>query len=113
MTLAKGIRETRYVSKNLRTVKFGDRLSDREIEVLRGMSYGMTNPAIASVLHITTNSVKIHNQRIFRKLDARDRANAVSLGYQLGYLRAGSTATPTEVATWLRSIADYVQGLSQ
>ena len=53
-------------------------LSLRESEVLHWVSMGKTNPEIASILDISSFTVKNHMQRVFRKLDVTNRAQAVS-----------------------------------
>lgn len=57
--------------------------------ILRGIAAGLTNRQIGEQLHITENTVKTQAQRVFRNLGARDRANAVALGYEAGILRPG------------------------
>lgn len=53
-------------------------LSERESEVLHWVAMGKTNPEIASILHISAFTVKNHMQRVFKKLDVSNRAQAVS-----------------------------------
>jgi DNA-binding CsgD family transcriptional regulator len=53
-------------------------LTRREAEVLSLMATGMTNQAIADQLVITTETVKAHVKHILRKLQAANRAEAVS-----------------------------------
>ena len=53
-------------------------LTLREVEVLHWVSMGKTNPEIASILDISSFTVKNHMQRLFRKLDVTNRAQAVS-----------------------------------
>ncbi len=53
-------------------------LSDRESEVLRWVAQGKTNPEIAMILDISAFTVKNHMQRVFKKLDVSNRAQAVS-----------------------------------
>ena len=67
-------------------------LSERELEVLQGMSEGNTNARIGSRLHISEDAVKVHARGVFRKLGARDRAHAVAIGYQRGILTRALTA---------------------
>lgn len=60
---------------------FGDlpgNLSDREIEIMRWVCQGKTNGEIAQIVDISFFTVKNHLQRIFRKLDVLNRAQAVS-----------------------------------
>ena len=53
-------------------------LTLRETEVLRWVAMGKTNPEIASILEISSFTVKNHMQRMFKKLDVTNRAQAVS-----------------------------------
>jgi transcriptional regulator EpsA len=53
-------------------------LSERETEILRWVAMGKTNPEIGSILNISAFTVKNHMQRIFKKLDVTNRAQAVS-----------------------------------
>lgn len=59
----------------------GKPLTAREVQILRLLADGHTDPSIATALHLSPNTVKAHMRRIFTKLGARSRANAVSLGY--------------------------------
>lgn len=59
-------------------------LTDRETEILRHIAIGGSNSEIASELFITEATVKSHINRIFSKLDLRDRAQAVILAYERG-----------------------------
>ncbi len=53
-------------------------LTDRESEVLHWVALGKTNPEIAIILDISAFTVKNHMQRMFRKLNVSNRAQAVS-----------------------------------
>lgn len=53
-------------------------LTAREVEVLRLMAAGATNAAIAATLVIAEGTAKTHVKNILRKLDAGNRAEAVS-----------------------------------
>lgn len=59
-------------------------LSEREVEIMRWVCNGKTNPEIGSILDISAFTVKNHLQRIFRKLDVINRAQAVSKIEKLG-----------------------------
>jgi LuxR family maltose regulon positive regulatory protein len=53
-------------------------LSDREIEVLNRLATGRSNREIALDLYITVGTVKTHTNNIYRKLDARNRTEALA-----------------------------------
>jgi DNA-binding NarL/FixJ family response regulator len=63
-----------------------DPLSEREIEVLRLIAQGRSNKEIAEALVIAEGTAKNHVSNILSKLDARDRAQAVARGQELGLL---------------------------
>ncbi|MBZ0295044.1 MAG: response regulator transcription factor [Anaerolineae bacterium] len=53
-----------------------DELSDREMEVLRLLTSGLSNAAIADKLHVSVSTVKTHVRHILEKLDVADRTQA-------------------------------------
>ncbi|MBQ7564568.1 MAG: response regulator transcription factor [Lachnospiraceae bacterium] len=53
-----------------------DTLTDREIEVLKLLSFGMFNKEIAEKLNISERTVKNHVSNIFKKIDVTDRTQA-------------------------------------
>ncbi|WP_326551399.1 response regulator transcription factor [Micromonospora sp. NBC_01813] len=59
-------------------------LTERELQVLRGMSEGKSNGEIGRELFVSEDTVKTHARRLFRKLGARDRAHAVATGFRSG-----------------------------
>lgn len=61
-------------------------MSPREVEVLGLVREGLGNKDIAARLRISDNSVKMHLKRIFFKLGASDRAEAVALALRRGFL---------------------------
>ncbi|MEZ5117292.1 MAG: response regulator transcription factor [Candidatus Nanopelagicales bacterium] len=61
-------------------------LTDRERQVLDGMSRGRSNAEIGGELFLSEDTVKTHARRLFRKLGAADRAQAVALGFRWGLL---------------------------
>lgn len=63
-----------------------ENLTDRELEVLRHMAQGLSNPQIARLLYISPNTLKAHSQRIFAKLDVHNRLQAVSKAKRLGLI---------------------------
>jgi transcriptional regulator EpsA len=52
-------------------------LTERELEVLQWVALGKTNPEIGTILDISEFTVKNHMQRVFKKLDVTNRAQAV------------------------------------
>ena len=59
-------------------------LSRREHEIMRWVSEGKTNVEISEILSISSYTVKNHVQRIFRKLEATNRTEAVAKYRQHG-----------------------------
>ncbi len=72
-----------------------DELSEREHEVFRLIAQGFSNAEIGEQLFISETTVKTHVTHIFRKLDLRDRVQAVVLAYQAGLVEP-SPPRPTE-----------------
>jgi len=61
-------------------------LTEREQQVLDGMSRGESNAEIGRELFLSEDTVKTHARRLFRKVGAADRAQAVALGFRWGFL---------------------------
>lgn len=61
-------------------------LTERELEVLRAAARGLTNKAIGLLLDISDRTVQGHLRRIFEKLNAANRTEAVVTASQLGLL---------------------------
>jgi DNA-binding NarL/FixJ family response regulator len=62
-------------------------LTERELQVLAGMSRGQSNAEIGRELFLSEDTVKTHARRLFRKLGAADRAQAVAVGFRWGLVR--------------------------
>jgi two-component system, NarL family, response regulator LiaR len=61
-------------------------ITQREIEVLRLLAQGRSNPEIAEELQISRGTVKIHVQHIIAKLGVSDRTQAAVRAIELGLL---------------------------
>ena len=61
-------------------------LSMREMQVLTGMSQGKSNAQIGRELYLSEDTIKTHARRLFRKLGAKDRAEAVAHGFRRGMM---------------------------
>ncbi len=68
------------------------KLSDREQEILTLLSEGLGVSAIARRLYISDSTAKTHISRIYDKLGAANRAQAIMLAIRAGFLRADDAA---------------------
>lgn len=59
-------------------------LTQRELQVLLGMSQGRSNAEIGRSLYLSEDTIKTHARRLFRKLEVNDRAQAVARGFRRG-----------------------------
>jgi DNA-binding CsgD family transcriptional regulator len=64
----------------------GGQLTDREVEVIRLLAEHYTSPEIGLKLHLSKNTIKTHVRRIFRKLNADTRGDAVRAARDRGIL---------------------------
>jgi DNA-binding NarL/FixJ family response regulator len=62
-------------------------LTEREMQVLHGMSQGRSNAEIGRELYLSEDTIKTHARRLFRKLGAKDRAEAVATGFRRGMMQ--------------------------
>jgi DNA-binding CsgD family transcriptional regulator len=68
--------------ENLR--EFG--ITRRELEILHLIAQGLSNREIAEKLFVSENTVKTHSSRLFDKLSASRRTQAVRRGKELGLI---------------------------
>jgi DNA-binding NarL/FixJ family response regulator len=61
-----------------------DELTERELEVLRLITRGLSNAEIGQELYISDTTVKTHITHILQKLNLRDRVQAVVLAHETG-----------------------------
>jgi DNA-binding CsgD family transcriptional regulator len=61
-------------------------ITRRELEILELIAQGMSNREIADKLFVSENTVKTHSSRLFDKLGARRRTQAVQLGKEMGLI---------------------------
>ena len=66
-------------------------LTGREREVLRLVASGQNNDEIAKALYMSPATARTHVSRIMTKLQARDRAQLVVLGYETGLVHRGGS----------------------
>jgi DNA-binding NarL/FixJ family response regulator len=64
----------------------GPLLTDREREVLEAIGSGATNREIAGTLFLSPHTVKEHTSSLYRKLQVRNRAEAVQKAQRLGLI---------------------------
>ena len=67
----------------------GDPLSEREREVLEWADRLATNQEIAEALSLSEGTVRNHLSSAIQKLNARNRAEAVRIAVEKGWLRPG------------------------
>ena len=61
-------------------------ITRREFEILELIAQGMSNREIARRLYVSENTIKTHSSRVFDKLGAKRRTQAVQLGKEFGLL---------------------------
>src|ERR1700722_13458995 len=61
-------------------------ITPRELEILELIAQGLSNREIAAKLFVSENTVKTHSSRVFDKLGAKRRTQAVQLGKESGLL---------------------------
>ena len=75
---------TSFVQNEIRKRELG--ITKRELEILGLMARGLSNKEIAETLFVSENTVKTHSSRLFEKLDAKRRTQAVQIGKEAGLI---------------------------
>lgn len=75
---------TPFVLNEVRQRDLG--ITKRELEILELIAKGMSNKEIAEKLFVSENTVKTHSSRVFEKLGAKRRTQAVQIGKELGLI---------------------------
>jgi DNA-binding CsgD family transcriptional regulator len=61
-------------------------VTPRELEILTLIAKGMSNREIAEKLFVSESTVKTHSSRLFEKLSAKRRTQAVQIGKEMGLI---------------------------
>lgn len=61
-------------------------ITKRELEILELIAQGMSNREIAEKLFVSENTVKTHSSRLFDKLSAKRRTQAVQIAKEMGLI---------------------------
>jgi DNA-binding NarL/FixJ family response regulator len=89
-SLRERIQEVLEIAFDKTTPQPLERLTERELEVLKWVARGYQDKAIARELNIAEGTVKKHLTDIFHKLGVRNRAQATAMAYELGLLSRGT-----------------------
>ena len=73
-----------FVRNEARREQLG--ITRRELEILEAMASGLSNREIAERLFVSENTVKTHATRVFDKLSAKRRTQAVQLAKEAGLI---------------------------
>ena len=61
-------------------------ITPRELEILTAIAEGLSTREIAAKLFVSENTVKTHSSRLFEKLQAKRRTQAVQIGKEAGLI---------------------------
>jgi DNA-binding CsgD family transcriptional regulator len=78
------VRSTEFVVDVNRMRQLG--ITARELEILEAIAAGLSNREIAEKLFVSENTVKTHSSRLFEKLSAKGRTQAVQIAKEAGLL---------------------------
>jgi DNA-binding CsgD family transcriptional regulator len=73
-----------FVVNSVRQEQLG--ITPRELEILRAIAEGLSTREIAEKLFVSENTVKTHASRLFDKLNARRRTQAVQIAKEAGLI---------------------------
>jgi NarL family two-component system response regulator LiaR len=73
-----------FVPNAARQAELG--ITRRELEILQLIAAGLSNREIAERLYVSENTVKTHSGRVFEKLNAKRRTQAVQRGKEAGLI---------------------------
>jgi NarL family two-component system response regulator LiaR len=73
-----------FVPNTARQEELG--ITRRELEILQLIAAGLSNREIAERLYVSENTVKTHSGRVFEKLNAKRRTQAVQRGKEAGLI---------------------------
>ena len=92
MTRAMAARVLKGVARHAAHSQTGavDALTERELDVLRLVAAGDSNPQIAEKLCVTVNTVKVHLRNILDKLRLENRTQAATYAVRAGLVAGGS-----------------------
>jgi len=60
-----------------------NKLTKRETQILSELAKGLTDAEIAEVLYISVETIKSHNKNIYKKLNVRNRSEAMLAWFNL------------------------------
>ena len=94
--------DSRFVREVIRRARMEDfssqlpgQLSEKEVEILRMLTHGMTDQEIARELVVTDVTIRTHISRILRKLGLENRVQAVLYSLRSGLVPEGEIAQMT------------------
>ena len=94
LTRAMAARVLKNVARRTANANRGEEaLTEREVEVLRLVARGLSNPDIAGQLNITVNTVKVHLRNILDKLQVENRTQAAAFAVRSGLVTSSSYDT--------------------
>lgn len=70
--------------------KIKDELNERELEILSALSEGMSYKAIADKMFLSIDGIRYHIRHIYQKLEAKNRADAVTKGLKFNLISSDS-----------------------